>query len=67
MTTNGMRIVDADGHVLEPPDGMLQHAPAKFRDRIWHIEVARRRQRVAALQRRLAARRRPGARRHGRA
>jgi len=39
MTTNGTRIVDADGHVLEPPDGMLQYAPAKFRDRIWHIEV----------------------------
>jgi len=32
-------IVDADGHVLEPPDGMVQYAPAKFRDRIWHIEV----------------------------
>ncbi len=32
-------IIDADGHVLEHPDGMLRHAPAKFRDRIWHIEV----------------------------
>ena len=32
-------IVDADGHVLEPPDGMQRFAPAKFRDRIWHIEV----------------------------
>jgi predicted TIM-barrel fold metal-dependent hydrolase len=31
-------VVDADGHVLEHPDGMLRHAPAKFRDRIWHIE-----------------------------
>ena len=32
-------VIDADGHVLEPPDGMLRHAPAKFRDRIWHIEI----------------------------
>ncbi|MBI1815269.1 MAG: amidohydrolase [Deltaproteobacteria bacterium] len=32
-------VVDADGHVLEHPDGMLRFAPAKFRDRIWHIEV----------------------------
>ncbi|MFQ5665223.1 MAG: amidohydrolase family protein [Candidatus Binatia bacterium] len=39
MQQNGVRIVDADGHVLEPPDGMLRYAPAKFRDRIWHIEI----------------------------
>jgi predicted TIM-barrel fold metal-dependent hydrolase len=32
-------VVDADGHVLEHPDAMLRHAPAKFRDRVWHIEV----------------------------
>ena len=32
-------VIDADGHVLEPPDGLLRHAPAKFRDRIWHIEI----------------------------
>jgi predicted TIM-barrel fold metal-dependent hydrolase len=32
-------VVDADGHVLEPPDGMQRHAPAKFRERIWHIEI----------------------------
>ena len=32
-------VVDADGHVLEHPDGMLHFAPAKFRERIWHIEV----------------------------
>src|SRR5213593_132127 len=30
-------IVDADGHVLEPPSGMAERAPAKFRDRIWQI------------------------------
>src|SRR5207253_1455327 len=28
---------DADGHVLEPPTGMAERAPAKFRDRIWQI------------------------------
>src|SRR6516164_3358113 len=31
-------VVDADGHVLEPPDGMVRHAPAAYRDRVWHIE-----------------------------
>ena len=39
MATNGARIVDADGHVLEPPTGMAERAPARFRDRIWHIDV----------------------------
>src|ERR1700675_1848521 len=35
-----MDIVDAHGYVLEPPNGaMLRFAPAKFRDRIWHIET----------------------------
>src|SRR5256886_15572315 len=32
-------VVDADGHVLEHPDGMLRFAPAEYRDRIWHIET----------------------------
>jgi len=31
-------VVDADGHVLEPPDGLVRYAPARFRERIWHIE-----------------------------
>jgi predicted TIM-barrel fold metal-dependent hydrolase len=37
MERNGVRIVDADGHVLEPPTGMAERAPAQFRDRIWQI------------------------------
>jgi len=37
--SDAQAVVDADGHVLEHPDGMLAFAPAKFRDRIWHIEV----------------------------
>jgi predicted TIM-barrel fold metal-dependent hydrolase len=37
MQSNGSRIVDADGHVLEPPTGLPERAPAKFRDRIWQI------------------------------
>ncbi|HXQ22836.1 MAG TPA: amidohydrolase family protein, partial [Candidatus Acidoferrales bacterium] len=37
MSKNGERIVDADGHVLEPPTGMAERAPQKFRDRIWQI------------------------------
>jgi predicted TIM-barrel fold metal-dependent hydrolase len=39
MARNGDRIVDADGHVLEPPRGMVEHAPARFRERIWQIVV----------------------------
>ena len=39
MAVNGHRIVDADGHVLEPPTGMAERAPARFRDRIWQIVV----------------------------
>ena len=35
----GFRIVDADGHVLEPPTAMQDYAPAEYRDRIWHIET----------------------------
>jgi uncharacterized protein len=37
MQATGMRIVDADGHVLEPPTGLAERAPEKFRDRIWQI------------------------------
>src|SRR3989442_13203138 len=32
-------VVDADGHVLEHPDGMLRFAPNEYRERIWHIET----------------------------
>src|SRR2546427_6149986 len=32
-------VIDGDGHVLEHPDGMLRHAPAQFRERIWHVET----------------------------
>jgi uncharacterized protein len=34
-----LRYVDADGHVLEHPTGMLDYAPQRFHDRIWHIET----------------------------
>jgi len=36
---NALRFVDADGHILEHPTGMLDYAPAEWRDRIWHIET----------------------------
>ncbi|HEV3124182.1 MAG TPA: amidohydrolase family protein, partial [Candidatus Dormibacteraeota bacterium] len=35
----GFRIVDGDGHVLEPPDALPGYAPVEYRDRIWHIET----------------------------
>ena len=34
-----IQFVDADGHVLEHPSGMLDYAPEAYRDRIWHIET----------------------------
>lgn len=37
--TRVLRYIDADGHVLEHPTGMPAYAPAKYRDRIWHIET----------------------------
>ncbi len=39
MTDRTLRYIDSDGHILEPPTGMLEFAPAKFRDRIWHVEA----------------------------
>ena len=37
--TQTLRYIDSDGHILEHPTGMLDYAPAKYRDRIWHIET----------------------------
>src|SRR5262249_35831194 len=37
--TETLRYIDSDGHILEHPTGMLDYAPAKYRDRIWHIET----------------------------
>ncbi len=34
-----LRYIDSDGHILEPPTGMVEFAPAAYRDRIWHIEI----------------------------
>src|SRR5437764_9164973 len=34
-----LKFVDADGHVLEHPNQMLEYAPEGYRDRIWHIET----------------------------
>ena len=38
-TTEGLRYIDSDGHILEHPTGMPDYAPQQFRDRIWHIET----------------------------
>ncbi len=38
-TQTKLRFIDSDGHVLEHPTQMPQHAPAAYRDRIWHIET----------------------------
>jgi uncharacterized protein len=34
-----LRFIDADGHVLEHPSGMVAYAPEEYRDRIWHVET----------------------------
>src|SRR5680860_1004025 len=34
-----LQFIDAYGHVLEHPTKMLDHAPAEYRDRIWHVET----------------------------
>jgi predicted TIM-barrel fold metal-dependent hydrolase len=39
MTATELRYIDSDGHILEHPTGMPDYAPAKYRDRIWHIET----------------------------
>ncbi len=33
------RYVDADGHVVEHPTGIADHAPRKWRDRVWHVDT----------------------------
>jgi uncharacterized protein len=38
-TTDGLRYIDSDGHILEHPTAMPEYAPEKYRDRIWHIET----------------------------
>ena len=42
MTTTAeqpLRYIDSDGHILEHPTGMLEFAPAQYRERIWHVET----------------------------
>jgi predicted TIM-barrel fold metal-dependent hydrolase len=34
-----VRIVDADGHVLEHPTAMLEYIPERYKDRCFHIET----------------------------
>jgi len=34
-----LRYIDSDGHILEPPSGMLEFAPEQYRERIWHLET----------------------------
>ena len=38
-TGSSLRYIDSDGHILEPPTELPHYAPAKYRDRIWHIET----------------------------
>jgi uncharacterized protein len=39
MAATNLRFIDADGHILEHPTGMLEYAPKEYADRIWHIET----------------------------
>lgn len=38
-SSDGLRYIDSDGHILEHPTAMPDYAPARYRDRIWHIET----------------------------
>ena len=38
-TAKGVRIVDADGHVLEHPTAMLEYMPQRYKERCFHIET----------------------------
>ena len=31
------RVVDADGHVLEPPTGLWERAPREYKERMWRV------------------------------
>jgi len=37
--TDTLEFIDADGHIVEPPFGLQDHAPAAFRDRVYHLEI----------------------------
>jgi predicted TIM-barrel fold metal-dependent hydrolase len=38
-TARDVRIVDADGHVLEHPTAMLEYIPQRYKERCFHIET----------------------------
>jgi uncharacterized protein len=38
-TVTGLRYIDSDGHILEPPEALPEYAPAAYRDRVWHVET----------------------------
>jgi predicted TIM-barrel fold metal-dependent hydrolase len=40
-TSTALRFVDSDGHVLEHPTEIQQHAPKGYEERVWHIETDR--------------------------
>ena len=63
-TTDGLRYIDSDGHILEHPTAMPDYAPAEYRDRVWHIETDEDGVEWLALQRHRHAVERVVARRH---
>ena len=56
-TTDGLRYIDSDGHILEHPTAMPDYAPAEYRDRVLAHRDRRRRRRVPPLQRASSRRR----------
>ena len=39
MPSADLTYVDADGHIVEPPDQLPDFAPEAYRDRVWHVET----------------------------
>ena len=50
MHVDDLILVSIDDHVVEPPDMFDRHVPAKYRDRVPHIDHRRRRQREVGLR-----------------
>ena len=37
MTEPELVFIDADGHLLEPPTALVEHAPEEYRDTVWQV------------------------------
>lgn len=38
-TTETLRFVDADGHLLEPPEALIPYAPPEYAEQVWQVRA----------------------------